>query len=944
MYLARALDTILDKVRKLTLAPGLSLLAALLWLAVGCSPLRLLQPNQRLLAKVEVESDGLSPAQQERMLTLVQQKPNRNVPIPRLAVYQFGHSFYDSARVRRKLERIKAKYADKIAAAQDDSTKLGKLATRRDRLVQRKTTVLEKGNAIMRLGEPPVIYNPDLSRRTVDQLGTYLRSQGFFRAQVSYTDSARSKRSLVDGLLRVLQLRNKPVHAVPLRDSAGQRLHRRVTVTYQVQEGPGFTISKLTSRIPDTAVARVVAQGQGATLLHVGDAYNEDVIGQERQRLEVLLKNKGYYDFRPQFITLEADTSFEKTQVRLGVLIASPEGGPHRRYRLRHVVMLTDAGQGQALRSLTGDTARAERRARRAARTAAATATEEGTSSRISTANMPAGVTPAAVADSLAARRRGRRAVPRDTVRYDSVAFASRGPLAINPRILARQLAMRPGQLYNLNRTQRTTRQLSTLDMFRFNNVSYSKVETPKAKSDTLAAPRGTDYYLDALVTSSPSPRFAESTEFGGTYVAERVGPFANLRLKWRNPFHGAEVLELSGRAGFEGQYNRLGTTDGNNADQSSVYTIQYGVTAALLIPKFLVPFGLGNFLRAYQPRTRISLSDTYTKTPFYTRTNAEFTFDYLWQTSPYQQYVFTPIDLALVNTPVLRDDYQKQLLLLRQQGSPLFQSFRSIYEPSFSFTSVYNSNDLNQTRNAHYLRLFAEVGGLTRSLYREKEWFRGRGDRDTQLEVYDFAKIAIDYRRYYRTSPQTYLSWRLNGGVAHALTRTASTDNSVTPPVTNSLFTIPYDKYFFVGGSNSVRAWQPRRLGTGAYGTLKADGSRDYITEQPGELLLEGSVEYRFPVYSFIKGALFTDFGNVWTLQPDPARPGAEFRFNTFAKQFAVGSGIGIRFDFTFLILRFDIATKVYDPTDISPWAIRRVLSQTANQTAINVGIGYPF
>jgi outer membrane protein assembly factor BamA len=938
----------LEKVRKLTLAPGLSLLAALLWLAVGCSPLRLLQPNQRLLAKVEVESNGLSPAQQERMLTLVQQKPNRNVPIPRLAVYQFGHSFYDSARVRRRIGRIQTRYADKIAAAKDDSAKLGKLAARRDRLVQRKTTVLEKGNAIMRLGEPPVIYDPDLSRRTVDQLGTYLRSQGFFRAQVTYTDSARSKRSLVDGLLRAVQLRNKPVHAVPLRDSAGQRLHRRVTVTYLVEEGPGFTLSKLTSRIPDTAVARVVAQAQGAAVLHVGAAYNEDLIGQERQRLETLLKNAGYYDFRAQFITFEADTSFEKTQVRLRVQIASPEKGPHRRYRLRHVVMLADANQGQALRSLTGDTSRTARQARRAARQAsrAPETAEEGISSRISTANMPAGVTPAAVADSLAARRRTRRRLPpRDTVRVDSIAFASRGPLAYNPRILARQIRLRPGQRYDLDRTQRTTRLLGALDMFRFNNVSFSKVEqaTPPRPDSALVAPLA-DYYLDALVTASPSPRFAETTEFGGTYVAERVGPFANLRLKWRNPFHGAEVLELSGRAGFEGQYNRLGSTDGSNSDQSSVYTVQYGVTAALLIPKLLVPFGLGNFLRAYQPRTRISLSDTYTKTPFYTRTNAEFTFDYLWQTSPYQQYIITPIDLALVNTPVLRDDYQKKLIELRQQGSPLYQSFRSIYEPSFSFTSVYNSNDLNQTRNAHYLRLFAEVGGLTRSLYREKEWFRGRGDRDTQLEVYDFAKIAIDYRRYYRTSPQTYLAWRLNGGVAHALTRTASTDNSVTPAITRNLYTIPYDKYFFVGGSNSVRAWQPRRLGTGAYGTLKTDGTRDYITEQPGELLLEGSVEYRFPVYSFIKGALFTDFGNVWTLQPDPARPGAEFRLNSFAKQFAVGSGIGIRFDFTFLILRFDIATKVYDPTDISPWAIRRVLSQTTNQTAINVGIGYPF
>ena len=929
----------LEKVRKLTLAPGFSLLAVLLWLAVGCSPLRLLRPEQRLLAKVEVESKGLSQAQQERMLTLVQQNPNHNLPIPRLAVYQFGHSFYDSARIRRKMERIQATYTSKLEAAKTDSVQIGKLTARRDRRLQRKITALEKGNAIMRLGEPPVIYDPDLSRRTVDQLSTYLRSQGFFRAQVMYTDSARSKRSLVDGILRTLQLRNKPVHAVPLRDSAGQRLHRRVTVTYQVQEGPDFTLSQLTRHIADTAVARVVNRSQGATLLHVGAAYNEDLIGQERQRLDALLKNAGYYDFRAQFITFEADTSFEKAQVRLGLLIASPEGG-HRRYRLRSVTMLTDAGQGQALRSLTGDSARSERRARRAERTTNAS-NEEGSTGRISTANMPAGVTAAAVSDSLTARRRNRRRLaPRDTVRVDSVAFASRGPLAINPHVLARQIVLRPGQLYDLTRTQRTTQLLGTLDMFRFNNVSYSKGETAKRPPTDSTGGRQPwpDAYLDAIITASASPRFAETTEIGGTYVAGKPGPFANLRLKWRNPFHGAEVLELSGRVGFEGQYNRLGADNSN--DPNAVYTIQYGLTAALLIPKLLVPFGLGNFLRDYQPRTRISLSQTYTSTPYYTRTTAEFTFDYLWQTSPYHQYVFTPIDAALVKTPFIRGDYRDSLESYRvKRGSPLYQSFRSVYEPSFSFTSVYNSNDITQTRNARYLRLFVEVGGLTRQLYRTKGWFRGDREPADQLEVYDFAKISVDYRKYYRLTPQTYLAWRLNGGVAHALTPTPTASDP-----THSTYTIPYDKYFFVGGSNSVRAWQPRRLGTGSYGTLKADGTRDYITEQPGELLLEGSLEYRFPVYSFIRGALFTDFGNVWTLQPDPARPGAEFRFDSFAKQFAVGSGIGIRLDFTFLILRFDIATKVYDPTNVTPWTVRKVFKQTSNQTALNVGIGYPF
>jgi hypothetical protein len=929
---------------------------------VGCSPLRLLTPRQRLLTKVTIESDGLTTAQQERMLTLVQQKPNRNLPLPRLAIYQLGHSFYDSARIKRHIARIQARFAEDIAQAGTDSTRVGRLATRRDRLLARRRTALTKGNAIMRLGEPPVLYDPTLSARTVEQLRTYLHSQGYFRAQVSYSDTARAKRS-PGGIVRNA-LGRKPVRTAPLRDSlTGRRIYRRVAVTYEVEKGPEFTLSQLTRFVPDSGVARVINASQGAALLHRGDLYNEDAIGQERQRLETLLKNAGYYDFRAQLISFEADTSFDKQQVRLRMLVANPPGGL-RRYRLRHVTLLTDVSRTRALRATAGDTARLGRRRPLATAdtTTARVATDANRTGRISTANLPAGVTPAAVSDSMTAsrlRREGRPQVPRDTVRQDSILITSRGPLDISPRVLVRQVPLRPGQLYNQVRTQRTQRQLSALDMFQFNTVSYRKVEADgnralgfdTAARDTTAAEATTPAdtlrpalaarraaldsptgYLDATITTSPSPRFSETTEFGGTYVAEKVGPVGNLRLKWRNPFGGAEVLELSARAGLEGQLARLGDVNSTN----SYYTLQYGASAALVVPQFLVPFGLGNFLRNYQPRTRFAISNNYTNTPYYIRSNTEATLDYIWQPSVYQQFIFTPIDIGIVSTPPgsLTQAYRDNLIYLRNTfGSPLYQSFRSIYEPSFSFSSIYNSNDINQTRSARYFRWFVELGGLTRGWYRNAGWFEKTG-----LSVYNFYKVTADYRQYYKLSPTTYLAWRLNGGIAQALT--------ATPPAEagDSEYIIPYDKFLFAGGSNSVRAWAPRRLGIGSYATIRADGTRDYITEQPGNVLLEGSVEYRFPLYSFIKGALFTDFGNVWSLQPDDRREGANFKLDSFYKQLAVASGFGLRMDFTFLILRFDIATKMYDPTEGAPWRIRNIVRTTSNQTIINVGIGYPF
>src|SRR5690606_20523495 len=112
----------------------------------------------------------------------------------------------------------------------------------------------------------------------------------------------------------------------------------------------------------------------------------------------------------------------------------------------------------------------------------------------------------------------------------------------------------------------------------------------------------------------------------------------------------------------------------------------------------------------------------------------------------------------------------------------------------------------------------------------------------------------------------------------------------------------------------------QFRRLGPGSYADVnEGTGERDLSAEQPGEVLLETSAEYRFNIFSFLNGALFVDAGNIWALQPDESRPGADFKFNRFYKELAVGTGFGLRFDLTVLVLRFDFATKVYDPGGIN-------------------------
>jgi outer membrane protein assembly factor BamA len=206
-----------------------------------------------------------------------------------------------------------------------------------------------------------------------------------------------------------------------------------------------------------------------------------------------------------------------------------------------------------------------------------------------------------------------------------------------------------------------------------------------------------------------------------------------------------------------------------------------------------------------------------------------------------------------------------------------------------------------------------------------------------------------------------TVLAYRFNSGMAYSY---------------GSERSLPYEKYFFAGGSNGVRAWRPRRLGVGSNPAKLSknpakDGLFDYSNEKPGEILLEGSVELRKKLVGFVSGAIFIDAGNVWTFKQYQQPTGSDypdwsgntqFKADQFYKEFGIGTGFGLRFDFSFLVLRLDVGIKAYDPARRSE--DRFILNKakfwkpyaSADPNGIvnpgslrdpviyNVGIGYPF
>jgi len=246
------------------------------------------------------------------------------------------------------------------------------------------------------------------------------------------------------------------------------------------------------------------------------------------------------------------------------------------------------------------------------------------------------------------------------------------------------------------------------------------------------------------------------------------------------------------------------------------------------------------------------------------------------------------------------------------------------------SFSVISNLNQYgNSKESSSFLRYNIESGGTFLN-------FVGSENLSSKsLEFYQYLKFNIDFRRYNPLTSNTVFSFRVNMGLA-------------VPYGENNI--LPYEKYFFAGGSNGIRAWRPRRLGPGSYTPLDENGLYTDNFEQQGEILLESSLEFRHDILGFFDGAVFIDLGNIWTLRNDQSRVGAQFELNRFFNEIAIGAGYGIRFDFSFLLLRFDAGFKIHDPARskgsrfVFTKGFNNDTFQASDNLVFNIGIGYPF
>jgi outer membrane protein assembly factor BamA len=211
---------------------------------------------------------------------------------------------------------------------------------------------------------------------------------------------------------------------------------------------------------------------------------------------------------------------------------------------------------------------------------------------------------------------------------------------------------------------------------------------------------------------------------------------------------------------------------------------------------------------------------------------------------------------------------------------------------------------------------MFYLVDNLNNNPLSSEGYYQRLGVRYSEYFRYD-----IDYRKFWKLRHGNALAYRLLGGAAY--------------PYGNS-DAVPFEKSFWLGGANDMRGWRLRSLGPGAY----IDSTNNY--DKTGDIILQTTIEHRFPIYSFLLGSLFLDAGNIWLRKPSEDFPNGEFKLNKFYKQIAVDVGVGFRFDFSFFIFRLDWAVPVHEATRPGQWFNPETFK--FKNSILNFGIGYPF
>lgn len=494
-----------------------------------------------------------------------------------------------------------------------------------------------------------------------------------------------------------------------------------------------------------------------------------------------------------------------------------------------------------------------------------------------------------------------------DTIEFSGIDFIFNDRLSVRKNLLHSSIYFNEGDLFKQSSVDKTNRTLSGLQNFKTINFRFDPVESITADSIGL---------LDCLIELSPMTRQSYDISLEGTNSSGNLGMAGNLIFNHRNLFRGAENLELK----FRGAIEFL-----TNAKSDINQMIEFGVQTRLNVPQFWLPVNIEQFQKKYSPRTNITFDYNYQLRPEITRTIASAGFGYQWKSTKFFNHRINLIDLNYVNVTDMSDQFREQIT-----GTYLESSYRSHVIPALNYSFTFSNQELSKQRNFFFVQFRPEVAGnlfnLVSKVSGAKKYPEGYLFFDTPYSQYFMSDL--DVRFYHVNNESNRFAFRVFGGASY--------------PYGNAEV-MPFEKRYFSGGSNGIRAWQVRSLGPGSY--ILPDDQEDLYPNQLGDIKLEANMEYRFDLFWYLKGAVFLDAGNIWTIRPDDDQPGANFAWNRFYNEIAVGTGAGLRLDLSFVVARLDLGMKVRDPAKPGgPGWLPFSRKIRSSDFMLNFAIGYPF
>ena len=705
-------------------------------------------------------------------------------------------------------------------------------------------------NLKRRMGEEPVYFNMQDTERSASNLKLYLESRGYYSSNVDFKVDTTYRR-------------------------------KRAKVDFTLKQGKPYHIDSITYDFRDRFLEPIILPDTINTLLHKGDVFDITVLDEERQRIALYLKDRGYYNFSVNNIEYLADTLGGDRKVDVTVIIKQNLTGYNSRgeamydnnvvYRLRNINI--EPGYNAALAKLS----------------------------------------PNYYKDFDSLNYRGL-----------DIIFKGKKP-NVRQQVLREAVPLYPNYLYNYTQINRIYSNLMAMGYFKSARINFTEVPQDSLKSNFItllgvdskskSAPINytRERYLDCNILCTPTLQQSVKAELEAATTSSFYGLTAKVGYQNRNIFRGAEMLEISGTAGYE--YMKAPNSKKRHA-------MEFGIMAGLSFPRFLLAnYGVKKNIIA--PKTKFEISYNYQDRPYYRRNLSSISWMYSWHNRSNSSFVVRPISINWVDVSYIDDRYFNSL-----QNQYLKHSFESQLIMAISGSYVLNKSYKSAPNNHTTVRANCEFSGnlvdalshLFSKPVAGQDYYELLGIRYSQ-----YVRADINASHKIMFGKVTALAARLYAGVAYAY----GNSNAV-----------PFDRLFYAGGSNSMRGWAPRTLGPGA----SAAPTNVVYPTQLGDMKLEANLEFRFPIWDMFHGATFLDLGNIWYIDRKNANypEGSVFHFNSFYKQLAFNTGIGLRLDIQFAILRLDWGIQLHNPNN--PEGQRWIHNFKWKNTSLNFGVGFPF